>query len=90
MDARASKLRRLEGLRRNNPQITASALSEVIQDIELNGLPDLHSRKHVAEARDHTVKGYNAYGPMLPNTHALHKSPGESYITVMRWYQEMC
>lgn len=77
MDARASKLRRLEGLRRNNPQITASALSEVIQDIELNGLPDLHSRKHVAEARDHTVKGYNAYGPMLSTTNVVCKDGAE-------------
>ena len=80
MDARASKLRRLEDLRRNNPQITASALSEVIQDIELNGLPDLNSRKHVAEARDYTVKGYNAYGPMLSTANVVCKDGTEKSL----------
>lgn len=49
---RAAKLRRLEELRRNNPHISATALAEVISDLEQHGLPDLHSRKHVQEARD--------------------------------------
>ena len=46
MTERASELRRLEGLRRSNPHISASALSELIQDIEKHGVPDLHGRKH--------------------------------------------
>ena len=79
MDAGASKLRRLEDLRRNNPQIAESALS-VIQDIELNGLPDRHPRKHFAEARDYTVKGYNASGPMLSTTNVVCKDGTEKSL----------
>lgn len=68
MSERQSKLRRLEELRRNNPHISASALSEVILDIEKHGLPELHAKKHVQEARDSTVSEHTAYGPLLETT----------------------
>lgn len=62
---RASKLRRLEALRRDNPHVSASALSALLEDIEQNGLPDLTGKKHVKEARDYTLEQHKAYGPML-------------------------
>ena len=68
MSERQSKLRRLEELRRNNPHISASALSEVILDIETHGLPERHAKKHVQEARDSTVSEHTAYGPLLETT----------------------
>ena len=74
MAERPAKLRRLEDLRRNNPHISASALSEIITDIEKNGLPDLHGRKHVKEARDFTLKAHDAYGPMLETTQVVLKN----------------
>ena len=74
MAERPAKLRRLEDLRRNNPHISASALSEIITDIEKNGLPDLHGRKHVKEARDFTLKAHDAYGPMLETTQVVVKN----------------
>ena len=62
---RASKLRRLEALRRDNPHVSASALSALLEDIEQNGMPDLTGKKHVKEARDYTLDQHKAYGPML-------------------------
>ena len=62
---RASKLRRLEALRRDNPHVSASALSALLEDIEQHGMPDLTGKKHVKEARDYTLHQHTAYGPML-------------------------
>lgn len=74
MAERAAKLRRLECLRRSNPHISASALSELIADIEKHGLPDLHNRKHVKEARDATLSQHTAYGPLLCTASVVDKS----------------
>ena len=62
---RAAKLRRLESLRRDNPHITASALTSLLQDIQENGMPDLVARKHVKEARDVRLQEVNSYGPLF-------------------------
>ena len=92
MTERASKLRRLEDLRRSNPHISASALSELIQDIEKHGVPDLHGRKHVQEAREHTVRMHNAYGPMLCTT-PVHCKDGSTkdllYVNFLTLLQAM-
>ena len=68
---RASKLRRLEALRRDNPHVSASALSALLEDIEQHGMPDLTGKKHVKEARDYTLHQHTAYGPMLETVELL-------------------
>ena len=73
MSERVAKLRRLEDLRRNNPHISASALSGVILDIEKHGLPELHCKKHVQEAREITLRDHTAYGPLLQTTNVICK-----------------
>ena len=94
MIERASKLRRLEDLRRSNPHISASAfaLSELIQDIEKHGVPDLHGKKHIHEAREHTVQTHNAYGPMLCTT-PVHCKDGSTkdllYVNFLTLLQAM-
>ena len=52
-------------MRRDNPHVSASALSALLEDIEQNGMPDLTGKKHVKEARDYTLDQHKAYGPML-------------------------
>ena len=78
--ARAAKLRRLEGLRRDNPHISASALSSVVQDIQVNGLPDLYSRKHIKEARDIKLQEMTAYGPLFSQAPVIHKDGTEKQL----------
>ena len=77
---RAAKLRRLEGLRRDNPHISASALSSVVQDIQVNGLPDLYSRKHIKEARDIKLQEMTAYGPLFSQAPVIHKDGTEKQL----------
>ena len=62
---RASKPRRPEALRRDNPRVSASALSALLEDIEQHGMPDLTGKKHAKKARDYTLHQHTAYGPML-------------------------
>lgn len=77
---RAAKLRRLEGLRRGNPHISASALSSLVQDIQVNGLPDLYSRKHIKEARDIKLQEMTAYGPLFSQAPVIHKDGTERQL----------
>ena len=62
---RAAKLRRLNALRRTCPHLTASALAGVLNEIEEQGLPDLHNRWNVAEAADAELQMHDSYGPLI-------------------------
>ena len=62
---RAAKLRRLNALRRTCPHLTASALAGVLNEIEEQGLPDLHSRWNVAEAADAELQMHDSYAPLI-------------------------
>ena len=83
---RAAKLRRLEGLRRDNPHISASALSSVVQDIQVNGLPDLYSRKHIKEARDIKLQEMTAYGPLFSQAPVIHKDGTEKQLMFVNFF----
>ncbi len=83
---RAAKLRRLEGLRRENPHISASALSSLVQDIQVNGLPDLHNRKHLKEARDFRIQEMNAYGPLFTEAPVMHKDGKERQLMFVNFF----
>ena len=48
---RATKLRKLDTLRRKVPAALQSALSQILREIEKDGLPELHGRAHMVEAR---------------------------------------
>lgn len=83
---RAAKLRRLEGLRRENPHISASALSSLVQDIQVNGLPDLHNRKHLKEARDFRIQEMDAYGPLFTQAPVMHKDGKERQLMFVNFF----
>jgi len=87
---RAAKLRRLEGLRRGNPHISASALSSLVQDIQVNGLPDLYSRKHIKEARDIKLQEMTAYGPLFSQAPVIHKDGTERQLLFVFFFFVLC
>ena len=62
---RASKLQKLEAVRRKVPAMSAAAMSGLLTEIEAAGLPELKGRRHIREATEHSVCQHSAYGPML-------------------------
>ena len=65
MDERPAKLQKLEGLRRRVPHVSASSLASILAEIKQQGVPDLHGRNHVRQARNAKLESHSAYGPML-------------------------
>ena len=63
MEARASKLRRLEQYRRMVPHVSASALSAILKSCQ--DAPAMWERKDIRAARDATVNEVTPYGPVL-------------------------
>ena len=70
---RALKLRRLNDLRRKLPHISASAMGAILADVASEGTPELHSRRHIAEASFQEISSHDAYGPLLGNVAAVGK-----------------
>ena len=64
MDDRATKLRCIEDLRRRNEYVSASALHAVIEDLVQHGVPELHNRKHLLEAREQVIASATPYGAL--------------------------
>lgn len=62
---RASKLQKLEAVRRKVPAMSKSAMAGLLKEIEASGLPELKGRRHIKEATEHSVCQHSAYGPML-------------------------
>lgn len=67
---RSSKLRKLDGWRRNLPFCSAAALAAVLDSVTKDGVPDLgHDRKNIREARNEmTLKTETPYGCVLQHT----------------------
>ena len=62
---RAAKLRRLECLRRRLPHMSAAALAEACRVFSTEPVPDLHQRKHCAEAAELILESSSSLGPVL-------------------------
>jgi hypothetical protein len=65
MSERQSKLRRLEKFRRAIPHVSANALSAILSEVNLHGMPDLTHRQGMREARNFTVDQNTYYGTLL-------------------------
>ena len=65
MADRASKLRRIEKLRRNLPHVTASALSALLEAIASEPIDDTYSRRDIREARDEVITQDTPYGSLF-------------------------
>lgn len=75
-EERASKLRKLENFRRSIPFVSAAGLSAILQEVDKVGVPELHQRKHLQEARDAKVMQHQSYGPMITDI-KVHLTTGE-------------
>ena len=62
---RAQKLGRLQRLRRSVPHVSASALAAVLAEVERDGVPELHSRKHMMEATEAEILVDGPYGKLI-------------------------
>ena len=60
LEAKPSKLAKLDGFKRSLPFMTATALSEVVKKIRTEGLPAASSRKDIRDAAKQNLmdKGY--------------------------------
>lgn len=63
--SRDTKLRKLDDMRRKLPHMTASAMSALLHEVSQHGIPELHSKKQLAEATQRQISDHNAYGPLL-------------------------
>ena len=75
-EERTSKLRKLENFRRSIPFVSAAGLSAILQEVDKVGVPELHQRKHLQEARDAKVMQHQSYGPMIGDM-KVHLTTGE-------------
>ena len=62
---RPAKLRKIEDFRRQLPYVSLSALQSVLDLVEKEGVPQLHSRKHAKQAVEQKLRSFNQYGPLL-------------------------
>ena len=62
---RPSKLRKLENLRRCIPHASAAALSSLLEEVQRDGVPDLHNRNHFREAANTQLLSNGPYGSLL-------------------------
>ena len=63
-DAKRRKLGELERFRRKVPHASASALSAILREVKRSGLPDLHTRGDIAQARDVALGTQTEYGDL--------------------------
>lgn len=62
---RPCKLRKLEHFRRQLPYVSLSALQSVLDLVDKEGVPELHSRKNAKQAVEQHIRSFNQYGPLL-------------------------
>ena len=55
----------LDRFRRSVPHLSASALSAVLKKVKEDGVPDMYSRWHLAEAQRFLMERATDYGPLL-------------------------
>ena len=79
---RPEKLRKLETFRRRLPHVSASALSEVLDLIDREGVPDLHTRKQIREARNLQCSEITPFGPIIQDMEMVTTSNGIHRIGV--------
>lgn len=64
MADRASKLRRLDAFRRSIPNVSASALAEILNKC-VDDMPEIRDRNALRQARDLQITADTPYGPLL-------------------------
>ena len=64
---RKQQRRRLNDFRRSKGHCSASAMAQILQDIEQNGMPELTHRGNMRQARNDVTSTDTAFGPLLPH-----------------------
>jgi hypothetical protein len=80
---RDTKLRKLNAMRRKLPHMTASAMSSLLEEVEQHGIPELHSRKQLAEATASEISAHNGYGPMLSKSILVDKQGAKAELLMI-------
>ena len=62
---RATKLQKLNHLRRSVPDCSKSSLESILQHVSEYGVPELTNRKQMTEAATRHLAQFSAYGPLL-------------------------
>ena len=63
--------------------MSSSALSNIVKDIQEHGLPELHQRKHMQQARDWRLNEHNAYGPLTETVSIMFKDGKKGEIMLV-------
>ena len=82
MASRETKLRRLNEFRRSKAHCSASAMSQILSDIRLNGLPELTDRNSVREARNLITSTPGAYGSVLQSIECVDKDGAAHHLPI--------
>ena len=90
-NTRAAKLRRLETFRRKLPYLSCSALEQVLNLVQKEGCPELHSRKNIKQAVDVTLQDLSSYGQLIEDVEVITISGGRKEFlcsTCPHFYKE--
>ena len=63
-EPREAKLRRLDAFRRALPHVSGRALAAILDKVRRDGVPELHGRCHLQEAREIASYGDTPFGPI--------------------------
>ena len=69
--ARDSKLKQINKLRRSVPYVSAAALEAIVKEIAKEGIPQLSGRKHMREGASNQLAEINGFGPLLQQFDAV-------------------
>ena len=70
---REAKLRKLNAFRRRMPHVTAAALAAILVAVQLQGVPEAHSRNAMRYARDLENNFQTDYGSISRQVEAVNK-----------------
>ena len=83
--AKQAKLAELERFRRSVPHVSQSGLSAVLKAVKERGLPELHERQDIRDARDAVIDQNTEYGPVFQKFTALpaEGKPNNQFLTMI-------
>ena len=73
---RTEQLLALETFRRKLPHVSQSSLCAILQEVQRSGVPELHGRKHMLQARDLLTSACTPYGRVREECTIPSAAPG--------------
>ena len=81
--ASKAKLRRLNQLRRAVPHVSASALSSILDEVNEQGVPEVHSKSSIRRATDNALDGDTPYGKIIKQRNVNMEAGGVSPLLIV-------